>query len=775
MRLSSVFNQTLYALECSELEENDVMVLSFGGSEKISDCFRYDFELLSYKADLDPEIIVNKRAVFRMNLVDEESAEIHGIISEFQQLGRTPDYVSYRATLVPRFWWTVLNRQSQIFQNMTVEDIISQVLTDGGFSGSDFAFSLDESYPELEYVTQYNETDFAFINRWLEHYGIYYYFDHSNGIDKIVFSDVNDTFPDMNGNTALRYNQNRDPLGTEEGITEITSTLRSVTGSARVKDYNYKFPNKQLLSESQLNADMPGTYYDYGSRFIDESGGDLLARVRNEEALASSNVYQGRSDCQRFHAGYRFEMAEHYREDWNGEYILTEVSHTGSQSGLFGLLGNSNDHLPTYENSFFAIPSNVVFRPQRVVPWPKIYGTINAVIDASGDGEYAEINDQGEYKVILPFDLSGSGDGEASKYIRMAQPYAGPGYGMHFPLHKGAEVLLSFIDGNPDRPIISGTVPNPANASPVTNTNQTQSVIRTAGDNEVIIEDVDGGQQIRIRQACGNEILMDGNSGNEFIHLTDPSGNKIKLDANGESITATDHGGNQIIMDGKGGQEGILIQDKYGNKIHMDAVQGFMTLYSPTHSSRMQLGRSIKFDTDSDNESLISGNAKFTVIGATYEHFGGAKSSTTMGIDASVFVGFKEEGALAQKHSSTVGLSTQLNYSKEINKNYAAKDRKSTDRIKYDSEKLIHLIGGPGDEAQLELQEKGAKLSSGGASYSDGYIHIDDSGIIIIGKKGDIIIRSEGDLDISATQVSFKADKIDFGNAELVGKNFNQK
>jgi hypothetical protein len=291
-------------------------------------------------------------------------------------------------------------------------------------------------------------------------------------------------------------------------------------------------------------------------------------------------------------------------------------------------------------------------------------------------------------------------------------------------------------------------------------------VIRTAGDNEVIIEDVDGGQQIRIRQACGNEVLMDGNSGNEFIHLTDPSGNKIKLDANAESITATDHGGNQILMDGKGGQEGILIQDKYGNKIHMDAVEGFMTLYSPTHSSKMELGRSIKFDTDSDNESLISGNAKFTVLGATYEHFGGIKGTT--------YTAFIEEAALAQKHSSTIGISTQLNYAKELNKNYAARDRKSTDRIKYDSEKLIHLIGGPGDEAQLELQVSGAKLSSGGPSYSDGYIHIDDSGILIMGKKGDILIRSEGDVVISGTEVTFQVDKIDFGNAELKGKNLHQ-
>ena len=133
---------------------------------------------------------------------------------------------------------------------------------------------------------------------------------------------------------------------------------------------------------------------------------------------------------------------------------------------------------------------------------------MSAKIDASGDGQYASIDDHGRYKVKIPFDLSDKENGEASHYIRMAQPYAGGNYGIHFPLHKNAEVLLTFVDGDPDRPVIAGSIPNPSNASPVKGANQTQAVLRTAAQNEIVIEDSDGGEQIHINQACGNEILM---------------------------------------------------------------------------------------------------------------------------------------------------------------------------------------------------------------------------------------------------------------------------
>ncbi len=349
----------------------------------------------------------------------------------------------------------------------------------------------------------------------MEPFGIYCYFEHRDENDVIVFTDANDNLPKIDTGEDVLYNPNKDPLSEIETVSQIIYQGQVVTGKTQLKDYNYRDPSKDLLSESQIIEDSPGTYSNYGDHYKDENEGEFLARVRNEEIVCNSVNYKGKSDCRLLRAGYKFTMGEHYREDWNMEYLLTHLLTRGNQRGLFGILQPSGKVEPTYENYFEALPADIIFRPQRLTQHPKIHGILNAKVDAAGDGEQAEVDDQGRYKVILPFDLSGQADGEASHYIRMIQPYAGPNYGMHFPLHKDTEVLLTFIDGNPDRPIISGAVPNPETISPVTNVNQTKSVIR---DN------------------YGNEIIMDGTPGDEHIKLYSPH-HKSRLTI-GKSVTS---------------------------------------------------------------------------------------------------------------------------------------------------------------------------------------------------------------------------------------------
>jgi len=163
-----------------------------------------------------------------------------------------------------------------------------------------------------------------------------------------------------------------------------------------------------------------------------------------------------------------------------------------------------------YKNTFDCIPADVVFRPLRRTEWPSIHGFVNATIDGAGSNQYAEIDDHGRYKVKLPFDLSDKKDGKASRYIRMMQPYAGGGMGMHFPLHKGTEVALGFVDGDPDRPIILGALVNPETASPVSGANQTQSKIHTGGGNSFTIEDTAGTQSMVMHTPSGNTSISIG-------------------------------------------------------------------------------------------------------------------------------------------------------------------------------------------------------------------------------------------------------------------------
>ena len=502
-------NAPYYELHFSELEEDAVRVLAFEGIENISRLFKYSFQLLSENPQLKPEEILNKKATFTMNRGDEDPLAIHGIISRFEQRGQSPDYVSYYAELVPKMWRLGLTFQSRIFQNMDIEKIVTEVLETSEFSSDDFEFQLNETYPELEFAVQYRESDFDFVNRRLEHFGIYYYFDFRDDNDVIVFTDANDNLPEIDLAEDVLYNPNKDPLSETETVSQFIYQGQVVTGKTQLKDYNYRDPSKDLLSESQISEDSPGTYSNYGDHYKDETEGQFLARVRNEEIICNSVIYKGKSDCRLFRAGNKFTMGEHYREDWNTDYLLTHILTRGNQQGLFGILPPTGKIEPTYENYFEALPAeDINFRPRRLTPQPKIHGILNAWVDAAGDEEQAKVDDQGHYKVILPFDLSGQPDGEASHYIRMIQPYAGgayagkEAYGMHFPLHKGTEVLLSFIDGNPDRPVIAGAVPNPVTSSPVTAANAYKSIIR---------------------DHYGNEIVFDATPGEEKLHLHSPN------------------------------------------------------------------------------------------------------------------------------------------------------------------------------------------------------------------------------------------------------------
>ena len=199
--------------------------------------------------------------------------------------------------------------------------------------------------------------------------------------------------------------------------------------------------------------------------------------------------------------GFTFTLENHYRKGVNQSYLITDIDHEGNQTGylLSGIGvggGGDEENKVNYRNYFTAIPGTVQFRPEAKTEKPKISGTISGMIDAAGSGQYAELDSQGRYKILFPFDLSGRTGGKASNWVRMAQPYVGSDHGMHFPLHKGTEVLITFIDGDPDRPVIAGAVPNPETPSRVNGDNQSKSRLVSASGNEFHMEDAVGSERI---------------------------------------------------------------------------------------------------------------------------------------------------------------------------------------------------------------------------------------------------------------------------------------
>lgn len=576
------FNEPYYKLHFADLKDDTFGVVSFEGEEEISGLFEFRIVIASYEKKLDSSKVLNKSATFTMIRPDGSKREIHGIISQFKQFGRTKDEVFYKAVLVPRFWRTKLNFQNEVYQNIEINDLIKTVLDKNGLSGGDFKVDLKNKYPKSEFVVQYRETDFNFLNRRLEHYGIYYYFDHSSGKDVVCFTDDNTKLPDLKLPEPIGYNENQDPFGDVESILDLISDEKVVTGTVQLKDYNYLFPEKQLMAQSRINSDLPGIYYDFGDNFENEKDAEFLAKIRNQEFLAQSKIYTGKTNCRLFSSGYRYKMGNHYRDDWNAEYIITKVISAGSQKGQFPVPQQLQTSEMVFDCSFEAIPFDIDFRPIRKTPIPKISGIMSAKLESGASDEYAFLDDHGRYRAKMLFDISDKTNGEASLPIRLTQNYTGSGYGVHFPNHKDTELLWACVDGNVDRPVGLGTVPNPSQASPVSSKNKSHNLIRTASGNEILLDDKSNETQIVLKSSDSHKLSLDDKDDkievvskdkhkvtmddkNKNIEVTSKEGHKILMDDKNTKIEVVSKEGHYIIINDKGGSEKIQISDKPGN------------------------------------------------------------------------------------------------------------------------------------------------------------------------------------------------------------------
>jgi len=476
-------------------------VVRFGGVEGLSVCYRFEIELVSRVENLNLQAVLQNPATFSI-LREDGDIPFTGILAEFEQLHQFDEYTFYRAVLVPRLWWLHLTHHNQVFLDKSMPEFIADCLRDGGLADADFELRLQRDYPAWEYVCQYRESHFAFVSRWLEREGLYYYFEQTPAGEKLVITDTRISHGPMPEGQQLLY---RPPGGMEffhreEVVRKFCCNQRLLPRGVTVKDYNDQTPSLDLAGQAAVSAGGRGQVYLYGEHFRNLKEGNALAAVRAEEFLCRERRFRGESTVPYLRPGYVFQLQDHYRDDHNSAYLTVSLEHAGSQAAYLlaglGLTLAEGEQEPYYRNTFVAIPADVQFRPERQTEKARFFGTLNAKVDASGSGQYAELDSQGRYKVILPFDLSGRGGGKASAWVRMMQPYAGGDHGLHFPLHKGTEVLLTFIDGDPDRPLIAGAVPNPATPSVVKDTNQTQSVLQTGGQSRIALEDRSGSERI---------------------------------------------------------------------------------------------------------------------------------------------------------------------------------------------------------------------------------------------------------------------------------------
>lgn len=530
--------------------DNPFVVVSFTGQEAISRLFRFELELVSQRADVDFNALLTQPAhlaikhgvpVSGSEKRAWETLKIHGVLSSFEQLEKGY-WVRYRAVLVPQLWRLSLNVQSQVHMKKSVPQIIETELKKSGFTSDDYEFrwSGAREYKEKEYVVQYIESDLNFIQRLCEHEGIFYFFEHRDGREHVVFGDHPGAFNAIQGQTKIDYR----PTGTlgagiapdwyEPEVVETFAGRQNVIPSCVIlRDYNYRTPTDPLKVELPVDSKAAfGTFYEYGNHYKDTDEGAEYAEIRAQELKCRKLVFQGAGDARAFRAGSIFSLQKHYRGDFNVDYLVTEVKHRASQPVEHAATGSN---APAYRNEFSAIPCTETFRPERLTPKPRVW-TLNATVDGPSE-DTPQIDAEGRYKVKVPFDLSDLGDGKASRYVRMLTPHAGPGEGSHMPLRKNTEVVLTHMNGDPDRPLIEGAVPNPVTRNPVNSSNHTQFVLQSYSNNKLVFENRKGEERICLESPKWSSFVCIGNkeeSGTDGIRACTQKG--ISLSA-GESIS----------------------------------------------------------------------------------------------------------------------------------------------------------------------------------------------------------------------------------------------
>ncbi|ACR69913.1 type VI secretion system tip protein VgrG [Edwardsiella ictaluri] len=456
------------------LGKNTLQVVQCRGEESVSDLYRFELELFSTEPTLEWQKLVGQAAALRLALPDGQTRYWHGVIGQASYRGAEQHGYAYYAELVPHLAWLQHAQECQIFQEKTVPQIIETVLKARGIS--DFRLSLSQHYAPREYCVQYRESDLSFISRLMEEEGIFYWFDHSESHHVMVLADSNAAVQPCKTHSDIVYR----PKHMSESGDDIQlwmPSLSVVPANVFLNTYTFEQPTASLLTSTASVARQGKlsdvAVYDFTDGYTQTREGERRAKLRMEGLEAMQARIEGGGRCRTLAPGYWFSLQKHFRKDCNDDYLLLSVRHE-----IVNNLPWQNQEV-NYQNHFVCLPKSLPYRPLSQAPRPVIHGVQTAVVTGP-QGEEIHTDLYGRVKVHFHWDRLGKQDDKSSCWIRVAQGWAGLGWGgMQLP-RVGQEVIVDFIDGNPDAPLITGRVYN-ANQTPPFKLpdNKTQSGIQT--------------------------------------------------------------------------------------------------------------------------------------------------------------------------------------------------------------------------------------------------------------------------------------------------------
>lgn len=707
----------------SPLGKDELLLIGLEGVERISGLFEFRLDLISENHNIPFSNIVGENVTVTLLLADGSKRFINGIISRFSQgrgggQSQTSDarFSHYTAVLVPWPWLLTRTADSRIFQEKSVPDIVEQIFSEKSFT--DYSLRLHGSYDPRTYCVQYRETDFNFISRLLEDEGIFYFFEHEKGKHTLVIADAPEENKPCPKQKEARYQITGGGWLEEDVVTSLEMVQEIQVGKFALNDYNFEVPATNLLVDAAAKKPLgPGEreVYDYPGKYTVRGRGDTLVNIRMEEHEARMTTLEGASRCRAFFSGARFRLVDYYRRDMdNKEYLLTAIAHEIVPTAEFPSIAPD----PTgsgyrYINRFTCIPHEVPFRPSRETPRPFIHGSQTAIVTGP-PGEEIYTDGHGRVKVQFHWDREGKRDANSSCWIRVSQVWAGASWGAMYIPRIGHEVIVDFLEGDPDQPIVTGRVYHGTNTPPyglpgekTKSTLKSNSSLGGGGYNEFRYEDKKGQEEIYLHGQKDWTIVIENDKNQSVGH--------------DETLFV---GNDQTISIGNNRDKTVGV-----NQTEKIGVNKTITV-------------------GSNHAETIGANMTQTVAVAKAETIGAAKA-LTIGAAYQVSVGAAMNESIGAAKAEEIGAAKSVNVGADSSENVAKnKSVNAGDSISESAGKDVSIQSGK----QMSLTS-GDNFSISGAK--SGVIEIKDQLTIKVGKAV-ITLKKNGDITIDGKTINVK-------------------
>jgi type VI secretion system secreted protein VgrG len=513
--------QSHFATVSSPLGDEALTLRHFSTREELGRLFEYELELLSPDDDIKPTDLLGQTMTVHLELEKGGPRHFNGHVSRFARTGDLGRHTVYRATLHPWLWFLTRSTDCRIFQQMTVPDVIKTVFRDLGFT--DFEESLSQSYRTWEYLVQYRESPFNFVSRLMEQEGIYYFFKQLPDKHMLVLADSYSAHEPTPNYAEVPYFPDQPNARRErDHIHDWRLCGQIQPGAYALNDFDFTRPKANLEAKLSSPKGKPEhEIYDYPGEYSEAADGEAYARVRLEELQVPHEVVEGQANARGLAAGALFSLSGFPRKDQNREYLIVSANYDIASQAYES--GSGSAEPPSCHCTFTAIESQTPYRAAALTAKPTIAGPQTAIVVGKA-GEDIWTDEYGRVKLQFHWDRRGKSDEQSSCWVRVAQLWAGGKWGgIHIP-RIGQEVVVEFLEGDPDRPLVTGRVYNGSNKPPYDlPANQTQSGIKSRSSkggnpdnfNEIRFEDKKGEEQLFVQAEKNHDIVVK----NDETHL----------------------------------------------------------------------------------------------------------------------------------------------------------------------------------------------------------------------------------------------------------------